>query len=71
MQNSIANQQLKTLISEKFKNEATFARHIGWPRQKLNKIVLGKKVPDVHEVGVIADGLNEPIGKIARIFLNQ
>lgn len=61
--------ELKEMIRAKFGSEASMARSIGWSRQRLNKITTGVKEPDVGELSAIANGLGEPVGVIADIFL--
>lgn len=60
---------LCALIHGSFKNDADFARHIGWSRQKLYKIVNGQKSPSLDEAIQIATGLNVSLSTIADIFL--
>lgn len=59
------------MIHSKYESEARFAEALGWPRQRLNKITNGKKEPDLQEVAEMANGLNEPLEKIAYIFLHS
>lgn len=61
--------ELSALIHGKFRSDSDFARHIGWPRQRLYKIVNGLKDPSLDEAIIIAEGLEEPLDKIAQIFL--
>lgn len=61
---------LSGLIHGQFPSQAAFAEHIGWRRQRLNKIVNGEKEPSLDEVKVIADGLNVPFMMVANFFLN-
>lgn len=61
--------ELKALIYKKYDTEAEFARAIGWPRQRLNKITSGRKEPTISEVNEISVGLDEPVQQIASFFL--
>ncbi len=61
---------LSGLIHGQFPSQAAFAEHIGWRRQRLNKIVNGDKEPSLDEVRTIADGLNVPFMMVANFFLN-
>ncbi len=46
--------ELKGLIYSKFNSESDLARHLGWARQKLNKITNGIKEPDITELNELA-----------------
>ena len=61
--------ELSALIHGKFRTDSDFAKHIGWPRQRLYKIVNGDKSPSLDEAIVMANGLEEPLETIANIFL--
>lgn len=61
--------RLKVCIKAKFGTEANMARRMNWPRQRLNKITTGRKVPDVGEIGEMATALEESITKVAEFFL--
>lgn len=63
--------EVRGLIYRHYNNMAEFARTIGWPKQRLNKITTGKKVPNLEEVEVLAKSLHTPIGEMAQIFLNH
>ena len=60
---------LRGLIYGKFDTETAFAEHLGWTRQRLNKITAGKRKPDIDEVFDIAQGLDADFEKVAYIFL--
>lgn len=62
---------IKDVILSKFKSEAAFARHIGWSRQRLNKVTNLVKGPTVQEINLIAEGLEESASDIYLIFLSQ
>ena len=61
--------ELSALIHGKFRSDSDFARSLGWTRQRLYKIVNGLKDPSLDEAIDIANGLEEPLDKIAQIFL--
>lgn len=63
--------ELNDLIYGKFKSQAAFSRHIGWPKQSLNKIVNGDKQPTLEEVQTIAKGLEVPFMLVANFFLKS
>lgn len=62
---------LSSLIHGQFNSQAAFARHIGWRKQRLNKIINGEKQPTLEEVQTIAEGLSVPFMMVATFFLNQ
>ena len=62
---------LNGLIYGQFPNQAAFARHIKWRRQRLNKIVNGSKVPTLDEVQELADGLGVPFMMVCGFFLKK
>ena len=63
--------KLNELIYSKFKSQSAFSRHIGWPKQSLNKIVNGDKQPTLEEVQTIANGLEVPFMLVANFFLKS
>ena len=65
------NFDLSALIYGKFKNQAAFADHIHWRRQRLNKIVNGEKIPSIPEVQELAEGLEVPFMMIAGFYLRK
>lgn len=65
------NMDLNGLIHGQFKNQAAFAAHIGWRRQRLNKIVNGEKMPSLDDCQEIAEGLGVPFMMIAGFFLKK
>lgn len=62
-------EMLKCVIKDKYGTEANMARAMNWPRQRLNKITTGKKVPNVGEVSEIARTLGISVDKAAQFFL--
>lgn len=65
------NLEVRGLIYSKYVSEAACAKDIGWPRQKLNKITNGNKIPDLEEVATLAEILDVAIGDMAQFFLNN
>lgn len=63
--------ELSSLIHGKFRSESEFARKINWSKQRVNKIVNGKMQPSLDDAIEIANALDEPLEKIAQIFLRQ
>lgn len=61
--------EFRGLIYSKFDSESELARHLNWPRQKLNKITNGVRQPDLQEI----DALSKPLGvtpnQLMQIFL--
>lgn len=65
------NLQLVALIRGQFSTEAEFAEKIGWPRQKLHRMLTGGQKPSLTDVREIAEGLDVPFMLIANIFLQM
>lgn len=63
--------ELSSLIHGQFKSESDFAKHIGWKKQRLNRIVLGDQKPLLNDIEQIANGLNVPFMLVANFFLNK
>lgn len=63
------NRSLRSLIYKKYDTESEMARAMGWPKQRLNKITNGQKIPNVNELDDLAVALDEPIGEVAHLFL--
>lgn len=63
------NFDLSGMIHSKFSSEAACARHLGWPKQKLNRIVNGKSIPTLLEANALADCLDVSLLKIANFYL--
>lgn len=61
--------RVKQMILDRFGSEAKAARTLGWPRQRLNKITIGRKEPDLEEVSAISALLDVPVGEMVAIFL--
>ena len=65
------NMKLNGMIHSKFRTEAEMADAMGWSRQRLNKITLMKKMPDLDEAVEIASILDRPLEEVADIFLGE
>jgi len=63
--------ELSGLIHGMYNHESDFAKELGWPRQKLNKITNGVKEPDLTEASEIAEALGQPLNYIIDIFLRS
>lgn len=61
--------ELAGLIYGKYERESKLAAELGWPRQRLNKIVNGKKEPDLEEIAALAGKLGLTIEETCHIFL--
>lgn len=62
---------LSDYIYDIFESQSACAKELGWTRQKLNNIVLGKSVPSLDDTQQLARVLNQPITTVAKIFLNK
>jgi len=62
-------QRLLNLISASYGTQAECSKALGWPRQRLNKLICGTKEPDVSELFVLAKVLHSDVGTVADIFL--
>ena len=63
--------ELSGLIYSKYEKECQLADELGWPRQRLNKIVNGRKEPDLEEVAALAGKLDMTVGDLVCLFLRQ
>lgn len=63
--------EFRSLIYKHYDTETQFAEKLNWPRQKLNKLTNGKKMPDIQELDELSKGLNVSVSLLADIFLNQ
>lgn len=64
------NRELRALIYARYDKEADFSKELGWPRQKLNLMTNGKRLPDVKELNQMAGLLGVSIEQLTQIFLN-
>lgn len=63
--------ELKTAILDVYKSEAACSRHMGWQRQRLNKITTGSKEPSIYELNEIANALNLSVSNLMPLFLQK
>ncbi len=63
--------ELSGLIYSKYEKECQLADDLGWPRQRLNKIVNGKKEPDLEEVTALAEKLDKSVEDMVFLFLRS
>lgn len=63
--------ELSGLIHGMYNHESDFAKQLGWPRQKLNKITNGMREPDLNDAVEIATALGQPLDYIIDIFLRS
>lgn len=61
--------KLRGMVHEKYRSAAEYARDLGWSRARLNRIMLGKKEPDISEVADMARVLGVSMDTLACIFL--
>jgi len=62
---------LNGLIHNQFESQSDMAAAMGWSRQRLNKILNGKKKPDLDEVCAMARTLGVPFMTVAQFFLTN
>jgi transcriptional regulator with XRE-family HTH domain len=62
---------MRALIYGQYDSEAAFAQHLGWSRQRLDKIVRGVRDPDLNDLNVLAPALNVSVGDLAEKFLSK
>ena len=62
--------QLRSMIFGIYKSESECARQMNWTKQRLNKIINGKKEPTVGELQEMAKALKHSVSDIASIFLS-
>lgn len=62
---------LCALIHGQFPNDSAFAKHIGWSRQRLSRILTRSQPPTLDDVQEIANGLGVPVVMIVNFFLTK
>ncbi len=67
----IQNGQIKAMIQEKYPSESALAKQLGWPRQRLNKITTGVRLPTIEEINDLAIALGVSVERLIHIFLLQ
>ena len=68
---AVKNEKFNNAVLNKFGTEAACSRALGWPRQRLNKITMGKMLPDVNDVNALADVLEMTVGEICAFFITE
>lgn len=61
--------QLLDLISASYSTQSECSKALGWPRQRLNKLICGTKEPDISELFALANAPHTSVGVVADIFL--
>lgn len=61
--------EIKHLITGKYETESALARSLGWPRQRLNKITTGVRLPTIEEINDLSLALGVSIETLVHIFL--
>ena len=61
--------EIKAVISAHFPTESALARELGWPRQRLNKLTTGARLPTIREINDLSRELGMPVGNLVDIFL--
>jgi hypothetical protein len=62
---------LDRAIKNKFESEAACSRALGWDRQRLNKITIGKMLPDVNDLNALSVVLEISVGELAGFFITE
>ena len=62
---------LDRAIKNKFESEAACSRALGWGRQRLNKITIGKMLPDVNDLNALSAVLEISVGELAGFFIAE
>ena len=62
---------LDRAIKNKFASEAACSRALGWDRQRLNKITIGKMLPDVNDLNALSVVLEISVGELAGFFITE
>lgn len=61
--------KVRGAVYARYSDIASFAKELGWSRQKLSPIVNGKKEPDLSQVQSMADALCMEASVLASFFL--
>lgn len=60
---------IKKVILDRYPTESALAKELKWPRQRLNKITTGVRLPTIDETNALAQALEMPVGDLVHIFL--
>lgn len=63
--------EFRSLIYKYYDSESEFADTIKWPRQRLNKLTNGTKIPSIDELETLSSPLHISIEGLAQIFLTH
>ena len=63
--------ELKERIRNDYGTEAELARHLGWSRQKVNRITKEHHKPSIIGATQLAAALRVPVEEIIEIFLPE
>lgn len=64
------NERFSSAIKDRYPTYSAFARELGWPRQKVNKILYGRS-PKVSEINAIGSALQLPIAEVVSFFSDE
>lgn len=62
--------KLRGQVAERYKSWAAFARAIGWPQNKVQRLLRGDYIPDVDEAAMLAESLGFGLEQTRDIFLS-
>lgn len=65
------NEKLSALIYTRYKSESACAKAMGWPRQRLNRITTGEKIPDIAELNLLANALQVPLSQVLDVMTHK
>ncbi len=64
-------QKLRGWICGQYGSISALSRHMGWGRQKLQRIVSGKQIPILADLCDLSCALNKSMMELAQIFLDK
>ena len=65
------NMALNGMIHSKYQHESDMAKAMNWPKQRLNKITNGNKVPDLSDLEKMAKALDSSVMALVPLFLPE
>lgn len=66
---AVHTNEIKNLILQGYPTEAALARALGWPRQRLNKLTTGGRLPTIEEINALAQVTGLSVERLLQIFL--
>ena len=60
--------ELRDAIRSKYKTDTEFAAHLGWPKQKLSKTILGQRSPKISDVNQMSRALGISVERVISFF---